>query len=184
MSYRLMSYLLILFFPVLISAQGEFTFPKKLDLSGFQGTVVETGNLFISGQPDSAAFVLLKEKGVEAVINLRTQREMDNKNFVPFNAKELVESLGMEYIHLPLGGTETPYTPEALENFAKALESVKGKALIHCTVAWRASHIFAAWLIKYKDFPAAKAIEYARGINFGDLPIEGLLNQKLLMDIK
>lgn len=184
MSYRLISYLFILFFPVLISAQGEFTFPKKLDLSGFQGTVVETGNLLISGQPDSAAFVLLKEKGVAAVLNLRTQREMDNKNYVPFNEKVLVESLGMKYIHLPLGGPDTPNTPEALENFAKALEGVKGKALIHCTVAWRASHLFAAYLIRYQNFPAAKAIEYARGINFGDLPIEGLLNQKLFMDIK
>jgi protein tyrosine phosphatase (PTP) superfamily phosphohydrolase (DUF442 family) len=109
---------------------------------------------------------------------------MDNRNYVPFNEKEVVEKLDMKYVHIPQGGTGTPYSPEALDTVASTLSSAKGKVLLHCTVAWRASHMFAAYLIKYKGFSVSKAVDYAKAINFGDLPLEGLLNKKMIIDFK
>ncbi len=183
MKTQLSRILFTLLLPVFLFAQ-DVPFPKKLDVTGFKEVLAESGNLLISGQPDSAAFVKLKNDGVTTVINLRTAQEMENRNYVPFNEKEVLEKLNLNYVHIPLGGSDNPYTPEALETFAGSLAHANGKVLLHCTVAWRASHMFAAYLIKYKGFSSSKAIEYAKAINFGDLPVEGLLNKKMTIDFK
>ncbi len=160
-------------------AQNEIPAPQKLEWTGFRQVIAQTGNLFISGQPDAAAFSKLKDEGVTAVINLRTEQEMANRDYVPFNEKQLLDSLGIKYVHIPLGGSDTPYNPAALKKFAEEFTKADGKVLLHCTVAWRASHMWAAYLIEYKKFTPSKAIEYAKMINFGELPLEGLLGKKL-----
>jgi protein tyrosine phosphatase (PTP) superfamily phosphohydrolase (DUF442 family) len=176
--------IIVLLLPFFLSAQDNIAFPKKLDLKGFEEIITETGNLYVSGQPDSASFTTLKEMGVTTIINLRTSEEMDNRDYVPFNEKEVVEKLFMKYMHIPQGGIDTPYSPEALDTFASTLSSANGKVLLHCTVAWRASQMYAAYLIKYKGFTVSKALDYARAINFGYMPIEKLLNKKMIIDFK
>jgi uncharacterized protein (TIGR01244 family) len=124
--------------------------------------------------------------GVKTVINLRTQREMDNRQQVPYDEAAVAKELGINYVHIPLGGPDTPYTPEAVEKFAAALDKADGKVLLHCTVGWRASHMWAAYLVKHKGVPEAEAIKQAQAINFGGytspnggaLPIDGLLGKK------
>ena len=51
-------------------------------------------------------------------------------------------------------------------------------------MAWRASQMFAAYLIADKNFPPEKAIEYAKAVNFGEMPVEGLLGKKLVIGFK
>lgn len=174
--------ILILLIPVSVLAQREFPMPRQTDATGFRGVVAVTGDLTISGQPDSASFVRLKADGVTTVINLRTAQEMANRSMVPFDEQALVEGLGMKYIHIPLGGAETPYTQEALRKFADTLNAAHGKVLLHCTVAWRASHMFAAYLIRYQGMPPAQAIAYAKAVNFGELPLEGLLGRQMVIE--
>ncbi len=184
MKFQSLKIFFMIILPIYLLAQDDVSFPKKLDATGFKEVLVETDNLLISGQPDSASFEKLKQQGVTTIINLRTAREMDNRNLVPFDEKEVVENLGMNYIHIPLGGPDNPYTKQVLNTFADSLANAKGKVLLHCTVAGRASHMFAAYLIEYKGFSPQKAIEYAKAVNFGDLPIEGLLNKKMIIDFE
>jgi uncharacterized protein (TIGR01244 family) len=167
-----------------VLSQYSVSFPVKLDESGFLEVIAQADELYISGQPDEDAFVKLKSEGVTTVVNLRTQKEMDNREYVPFDEAALLDSLGMEYIHIPLGGTDNPYTNEALTKFAEAVDKSEGKLLLHCTVARRASHMFAAYLIQYKGFEPNKAIEYAKAVNFGEWPLEGLLGQKLKVEFE
>lgn len=184
MVQRIFAALLTLLIPALSPAQGEIPTPKQIDATGFRAVLAVAGDLYISGQPDSASFARLKAEGVNTVINLRTSQEMSNRAAVPFDEQMVVEALGMTYIHIPLGGTDTPYTPDAVRKFADARETARGKVLLHCTVAWRASHMLAAYLIQYKEMPVAQAIAYAKAVNFGDLPVEGLLGKELIFDIK
>jgi uncharacterized protein (TIGR01244 family) len=165
-------------------SQDYTSFPQKLDPAGFRSVLAQVDSIYISGQPEEASFAKLKAEGVTTVINLRTGREMNNRENVPFDEKQVVEDLGMSYVHIPLGGEEHPYTPQALKTFADTLASAHGKVLLHCTVAGRASHMWAAYLIAYQGFPPAKAIEYAKAINFSDLPLEGLLGKKMIIDFK
>ena len=51
---------------------------------------------------------------------------------------------------------------------AAAMAESNGKVLLHCTVAWRASHLYAAYLIQEKHVPVEEALASARSINLMD----------------
>ena len=167
---------------------GDVPTPVALDTRGqFQDKFAKVGDdVFISGQPTEQALRDLRAQGVTTVVNLRTPPEM--KTRVPFDEEALVKRLGMQYVYLPMrGNAEYPYSPENLKAFAKAMSDSKGKVLLHCTVAWRASHMWAAYLIQYRQVPVATALEQARKINLMDdmrmdgdrQPVEDLLGRTL-----
>jgi len=117
-------------------------------------------------------------------VNLRMPEEMAR---VGFDEAALVKELGMKYIHIPMRGTaDHPYGPKELDTFAAAMASADGKVLLHCTIAWRASHLWAAYLIRERKVPVAEALAQARMINLMDnmrmgssdqQPLEGFLGR-------
>ena len=166
---------------------GNVPAPVALDTRGlFQEKFARVGDdVFISGQPTEQGLRELRAQGVTTVVNLRSPPEM---NRVPFDEAALVKQLGMEYVYLPMRGTpELPYSPAAVKSFAAAMSSAKGKVLLHCTIAWRASHLWAAYLIQNRDVPVATALEQARMINLMDdmrmdgdrQPVEAFLGRSL-----
>lgn len=71
-----------------------------------------------------------------------------------------------------------------LDQFAAAMAATEGKLLPHCTIAWRASHLWAAYLIRERNVPAATALVQTRKINLMDgmrmgnqQPLEGFLGR-------
>jgi uncharacterized protein (TIGR01244 family) len=176
---------LLLGFAAPAFAQGATKFPEKLDKPGFQAVIADAGPVYVSGQPSEQALRDLAASGVTTLISLRTQGEMDNRKAVPFDEAALATELGITYVHVPLGGPDTPYTPEAVTKVSTAISTSKGKVLLHCTVGWRASHMWAAYLVKEKGLSDEEAIKQAAAINFngytppngGALPIDGLLGR-------
>ena len=165
-------------------------FPVARDTTGlFRSAHATVGEqLLIAGQPTEAALRKLKAEGYTTVINLRSPSEMANRQVVPFDEEALVRELGMRYVYLPMRGDSAfPYTPAAVDALARALEEAKGeKVLLHCTIAWRASHLWGAYLIQKKGLPVAEALRYARAINLdarvpvqGRLPIEHFLDRDM-----
>ncbi len=161
--------------------------PVALDTRGlFQDKFARVGDdLFISGQPTEQGLRSLRDQGVTTVVNLRSPPEMAR---VPFDEPALVKELGMQYVYLPMRGTaELPYSPAAVKSFADAMSNAKGKVLLHCTIAWRASHLWAAYLIQYRNVPVATALEQTRLINLMDdhrmdgdrQPVEAFLGRSL-----
>lgn len=149
----------------------------------FQARFASVGDdLFIAGQPTEAALRELSAEGVTTVVNLRMPEEMAK---VGFDEAALIKELGLAYVHIPMRGTkENPYAPSDLDRFATTLASARGKVLLHCTVAWRASHLWAAYLIQYRKVPVTTALTQARAINLrddepygGQQPIEGFLGR-------
>jgi len=176
--------LLVLALPWPSAAEGPGTVPETLEHEGFQGVIARAGNTYISGQPTADGLAWAKKQGVITVVNLRTQREMDNRNRVPYDEAAKAKELGLAYVHIPLGGDDTPYTPAAVDAFAKAVENADGKVLLHCTIAWRASHMWAAYLVKHKGMSVDEAITNAKAINFGGLPLADLLDKELTLKDK
>ena len=160
--------------------------PVILDITGlFQEKYASVGDdLFIAGQPTERALRELKAKGVTTVVNLRMPQEMTR---IGFDEAALLKELGMTYVHIPLGGTpQNPYSPAALDQFASTLASANGKVLLHCTIAWRASHMWGAYLIRDRQVPVAAALAQVGKINLrpdapfnGQHPIEGFLGRSL-----
>jgi uncharacterized protein (TIGR01244 family) len=169
-----------------IGAKGPAPAPVVLDPTGlFQEKYATVGDdLFIGGQPTEQALRDLKAKGVTTVVNLRMPEEMTR---VTFDEAALLKELGITYVHIPLNGRdETAYAPAALDRFASVMASAKGKVLLHCTVAWRASHMWGAYLIRERQVPVTEALTQVRSINLRDdrpfgtqQPIEGLLGRTL-----
>lgn len=166
------------------SAAGPVPDPVTLDPTGlFQAKFASVGDdLFIAGQPTEKALRDLRAKGVTTIVNLRMPAEMAK---VAFDEAALATELGVRYVHIPMNGTpDNPYGPKELDAFAAAVASAAGKMLLHCTVAWRASHLWAAYLIRHRNMPVATALSQARRINLMDhmrissqQPLEGFLGQ-------
>ena len=154
--------------------------PEALEADGFQEVLFKVAaNVYLSGQPSEAGFARAKELGVTRVINLRTRMEMDNREVVPFDEAQLLADLGLDYVHVPSGGPNTPYAPELVAQVADAIANTEGSVLLHCTVAWRATHLWTAYLIEHQDVPFAQALAVGRQLNFGTFPLEGFINAPL-----
>jgi len=163
---------------------GPVPNPVNLDTSGmFQAKFVSIGDdMFVGGQPTEKALRDLKAKGVTTVVNLRMPEEMAR---VGFDEAALVKELGIKYVYIPMRGTaDHPYGPKELDTFAAAMAAADGKVLLHCTIAWRASHLWAAYLIRERKVPVSDALAQTRMINLMDnmrmgssdqQPVEGFL---------
>lgn len=141
--------------------------PVLLEPRGlFQARYAKVGDdLFIAGQPTERALREMKAQGVTTVVNLRTPPEMAR---VGFDEAKLVEQLGMKYVYIPMrGNAEFPYSPETLRKFSDVMKSADGRVLLHCTVAWRTSHLWGAYLIQ-QGVPAAEVLRHTRAINLMD----------------
>lgn len=165
---------------------GPVPDPVALPIEGmFQAKFSSVGDdMFIGGQPTEKALRDLRARGVTTVVNLRMPEELTQ---IGYDEAALIKELGMRYIHIPMrGSADNPYGPKELDRFAEAMASADGKVLLHCTVAWRASHLWGAYLIRERKVPVAKAVEQTRQINLRDdqpfggvQPIEGFLGRTL-----
>jgi uncharacterized protein (TIGR01244 family) len=141
--------------------------PVLLDTTAmFRDMYAKVGDdMFVAGQPTEKALREMKAQGVTTIVNLRTPPEMAR---IGFDEPKLIADLGMKYIYLPVRGDgEFPYSPETLKRFTEVMKSAEGKVLLHCTVAWRASHLWGAYLIQ-QGVPVPQALDHARKINLMD----------------
>src|SRR5262245_56818586 len=163
---------------------GPVPNPVNLDTTGlFQAKFVSVGeDMFIGGQPTEKALRELKVKGVTTVVNLRMPEEVAR---VRFDEAALGKERGIQHGYIPIRGTaDHPYGPKELDTFAAAMASADGKVLLHCTIAWRASHLWAAYLIRERKVPVSDALAQTRMINLMDdhrmgdqQPLEGFLGR-------
>ena len=146
--------------------EGAPPAPVLLDHEGlFQDRLAQVGDdVFIAGQPTERGLREMRGKGVTVVVNLRSAPEMKR---VGFDEEKLAASLGLKYVWLPMRGT-SEFTPKALQAFAAAMKEADGKVLLHCTVAWRASHLWAAYLIQERHVADATAVQHGRVVNLMD----------------
>jgi len=166
---------------------GAIPAPVLMDTTGlFLQRFAKVGDdLFISGQPTENGLRELKKRGVTVVVNLRTPPEMAR---IGFDEPKLIEELGMKYVYLPVRGDSTaPYSPATVASFAKVMETATGPVALHCTIAWRASHLYAAYLIKYRGVEVDKALAAGNAINMsgydprtpGRQPVEAFLDRDI-----
>lgn len=87
-----------------------------------------------AGQPTEAQFSTIKESGYQVVVNLARP---DSPNALS-NEQAIVESLGMQYIHIPVIW-ENP-TLEDISRFFSVMETNADKSVfVHCAANMRVS---------------------------------------------
>ncbi len=92
--------------------------------------------LTIGPQIDEEGLKQLADQGFKAIVNLSGKGEFD-QIFAPKEEGELVEELGMEYIHAPL--TLRRISPEDLDTICQEVASVDGPVYMHCLRGQRSS---------------------------------------------
>ncbi len=135
------------------------------------------GRVYLSGQPDQAAFTELRRTGLEVVVNVRTPEEVADRESVPFDEAAVVGELGMSYVAIPLGGDDHPYAPEAVQRLAEALATTSGPVLIHCGYGGRAAYLWIAYLVEYEGLPLESAMARGEAMMLKQHPVGRLLGK-------
>lgn len=168
---------LLLGFPVLPMEPGGVSLPVQ-KIESFQD-LYRQGDVYIAGQPSIEMLCWLKNQGVNLVINLRTETE--NKSFTAtgFDEAALARELGLIYVSLPMG-TKEPGTSKTVDVFAHHLRAARGKALLHCASAGRATHLWMAYLVRHEHMSLDEAAAMGRKMRFS-MPLEELLGEPITM---
>ena len=124
-------------------------------------------SLWTSGQPTRAELAEIAVAGFEVVINLAMP---SSDNALPDEA-ELVQSLGMEYIPIPVVW-DAPQ-PEDLKRFMDTMDTRHSrKILVHCALNYRASAFTALWRVLRQGWEKEKAFAVQETIwQLDDYPI-------------
>lgn len=113
-------------------------------------------NIWIGPQPTQNDFNEFAAEEVTAVINTRTQAEMDQ---LEYKETEELQQFGISYDLLEIGKGHA-YSPTKLNAFNDLMTANQGKKLVlHCRSGYRASQLYAAWLIKYQGKSADEALK-------------------------
>jgi uncharacterized protein (TIGR01244 family) len=130
------------------------------------------GGVTTGGQPSESDFEHFKENGYSTIINLRGEAEFDG-----FNEVELVETLGMEYISIPIV-SEADFNIENIIKLDHALKAADGKVLLHCGSGNRAGAILAlkAFHVDGMSVDDAMALGLATGMTSLETAVRDLIN--------
>lgn len=113
------------------------------------------GVLF-GGQPTPAQFEAAADAGCKTVVNMRRDGEPGTDG-----EPELIEELGMLYVHLPIGGPET-YTKDNAERFAALLEDPENLPMIvHCGSGHRIGLMYGLKAFHVDGLEADAALQLA-----------------------
>lgn len=105
------------------------------------------------GQPTKEQFEAARDEGYDAVINLAPG---DAKNSALPSEKELLESLGIEYFHIPMAWSEPKL--EHFTSFCAAMEKLAGKkVLVHCAANYRVTAVVSSYAIKHMGWSTEQA---------------------------
>jgi len=125
-------------------------------------------HITFSAQPTREEIEAFAKAGGKMVINARTVGEMDR---LGFDEKTLVESLGMDYVHIPTNGTTFGY--KLRDQFTAAMNQQEEPVLCHCKSGSRIAGIYALYRIKEFGVEMDQAIEEAQslGMSRGMIPL-------------
>lgn len=138
-------------------------------------------NFYLGGQPTYEALKWIKSQGVIKIINLRSEKEINDFLNYAFDEETVVKEMGFEYHVIPVAGLND-FTPEKLDEFVNFINTDE-KILIHCAAAGRVTDFFMAYLIKKKGYTVNEAVKIGKSIKFV-LPLEKLLNTEISMEFK
>lgn len=141
-------------------------------------------DVIISAQPTPEDFNTLKDYGVKAVINSRTDAEMER---LEFNESRWLKTADMAYSQVAIGAQE-PYSVAKLTAFNNAMIKAREHAgdepiLLHCRSGHRSSQLYAAWLVKYRGLTPDEALAKVKPAGWWPMPMEQLLGQKLSVQL-
>jgi uncharacterized protein (TIGR01244 family) len=123
------------------------------------------------GQPSPEQLSAARDAGYKTVLNLRLPDERGVAD-----EPEIVTGLGMEYLSLPINGSDG-LTRDNAEAFARALETAEYPMIIHCSSGNRIGALFALKAFWVDGASAEEALQI--GLDSGLTRLEGAVSEIL-----
>lgn len=134
-----------------------------------------SGRLTFFAQPTKDEIEAFARSGGRVVINARTVKEMEQ---LDFDEAAFVESLGLEYVHIPTSGATFGY--EMRDQLKIALDETRGEVLFHCKSGSRAAAIYSLYMIDAYGLKNKAAINKA--LDLGMSPKSVSMIERTLME--
>ena len=90
---------------------------------------IRCGDTIICGQPDLETIKSMPGYDVSVVVNTRTQKEVTDFRQKQYDPEVVLEQLGIEYVHIPLGGAGG-YSVAAVDQLHQALQGKHGRIVL------------------------------------------------------
>ena len=118
------------------------------------------GKLSTSGQPTEEQLASAAEEGFEVVINLALH---DDPRYSLRDEPGLVNSLGMEYIHIPVQ-FGAPAETDLLAFFAAMKQYQERRILLHCAANKRVTAFLGLYRVLKEGHPPEEAFALMRSV--------------------
>jgi tyrosine-protein phosphatase SIW14 len=123
------------------------------------------GHVYRGAQPTTEGIKYLGTIGVKTVLDLREDGERAN------GEKQLVTSLGMQYVNIPMNGMAPPTRTEITRILVLLEDSATGAVFVHCMRgADRTGAVIAAYRIDHDHWDNSRALKEA--LSFGMRPFQ------------
>jgi protein tyrosine/serine phosphatase len=142
----------------LIAALAGATAFAAPAVEGVRNFQVVNDRVLRGGQPGAEGFRSLSAAGVRTVLDLRESGERSKAE------KDLVKSLGMKYVNIPMKGMHTPSDGDVRHALRVLRDEDAGPVFVHCQRgADRTGMVVAAYRMEHDGWSNGQALKEARG---------------------
>lgn len=145
-------------------ASSTPAFAEKISLPGVPNAAKVSDQLFRGAQPDLSSLPRLKSLGVNTIVNLRL-----NSTHGSDNERQRAESLGLRFVHIPVGGFSVPSSAQLAQFLQLFRETPPPRIFIHCLFGDDRTGLFvASYRIAIEHWSADRAVAemYAFGFRY------------------
>ena len=131
-------------------------------------------HVYRGAQPTTEGFEYLAKIGVKTVLDLREDGERSSEE------AQLVTSLGMQYVNVPMTGLTPPTQAEITKILALLEDATAGAVFVHCMRgADRTGAVIAAYRIDHDHWDNSRALKEAMsfGMSFFQLPRQNFIRK-------
>lgn len=133
----------------------ESAYGMKLQIAGIRNAGKITDFLYRGAQPREQGLSELKKLGVTTIVDLRSE----DREKTAWESK-VAESLGMRFVHIPVGGWSTPTDEQLVQFLALFRREQPQKIFVHCHYGDDRTGVFvASYRIAIEKWPAEQAVK-------------------------
>ena len=137
-------------------------FAEKISLNGVRNAGKISDQLFRGAQPALSSLPQLKALGITTIVDLRLESPQTRED-----ERQRAESLGLRFVHIPVGGFSNPSSAQLAQFFSLLRENPQQKILVHCEFGKDRTGVFiAAYRIAFQQWSAEKALAEMHAYGF------------------
>lgn len=145
------------------AATSSPAFAEKISLPGVPNAARVSDQLFRGAQPELSSLPQIKTLGVTTIVDLRRQYPNGSED-----ERRRAESLGLHFVHIPVGGFSIPSSSQLAQFFSLFRESPPPRVFVHCQFGDDRTGVFiASYRIAIQHWTAGQALRemYAFGFH-------------------